>query len=140
MGRSISLLVVCFFVSGCASTGAFGAAQLTSVELSSDNYRLVDVGASGEATAGYLLGASAPQAATVKTIGLVRLSGEEDLYEAALADLWANLEVEHGSPEGRALALTNVRYDSNALNLVVYTRPRVQIRADVIEFVRGSEE
>ena len=56
-------LAVVLLVSGCAQTGMFTAANLTSVELSDSNYRVVATDVAGSAQAGYLLGvrpASAP--------------------------------------------------------------------------------
>ena len=41
------------------------------------------------------------------------------------SDSWTN----------RTLALVNIRFDSDALNLLVYTRPRISVRADVVEFI-----
>jgi hypothetical protein len=57
------------------------------------------------------------------------------LYKEAVENLWANFADEHGSPEGRRLALVNVRYDTDNLNLLVYTKPKVSIRADIVEFI-----
>jgi hypothetical protein len=62
------------------------------------------------------------------------VSGSGQLYGAALEDLWSSFAAEHGSPEGRKLALTNVRSDTDALNLLLYTSSTVTIRADVVEF------
>jgi hypothetical protein len=56
------------------------------------------------------------------------------LYKEALENLWKNFETTNGSVEGRRLALVNVRYDADALNLFVYTQPKIVIRADVVEF------
>jgi hypothetical protein len=62
------------------------------------------------------------------------VSGSGQLYGAALEDLWSSFAAEHGSAEGRTLALTNVRSDTDALNLLLYTSSTVTIRADVVEF------
>lgn len=132
-------LFAAFLASGCVTTGTINTTHLTNVQLTQGNYRLVAVGVSGEATAAYLLGVSAAVGTEMTTFALARIEGEGALYEAALADLWQNFEAEHGAAEGRALALTNLRYDSDALNLGVYTRPRVGVRADVVEFVGPAE-
>lgn len=121
-------------VSGCATSGAFNAANLTNVELSSDNYRIVATDVDGEATAGYLLGASIGTASRVQTAAIARVSGSGALYRDAMADLWRSFASEHGPVEGRNLALVNVRIDTDALNLLLYTRARLGIRADVVEF------
>jgi hypothetical protein len=68
------------------------------------------------------------------TLALARVQGEGALYRQALQNLWANFRAEHGDVEGRDLALVNVRFDGDALNLILYTRPTVSVRADVVEF------
>jgi hypothetical protein len=132
-------LAVALLASGCAQTGMFTAANLTSVELTENNYRLVATDVAGNAQAGYLLGLSFPSAVANATLAVARIEGTGMLYREALADLWANFEAEHGAVQGRKLALVNVRYDSDNLNLLVYARPRLSIRADVVEFVAPGE-
>jgi len=129
------LLIGCTAVlSGCATTGAYDAASITNVELSEGNYEVVATDVRGEASAGYILGLSFAAARQQQTLALARVSGTGELYGTALRDLWANFEDEHGSAEGRQLALTNVRTDTDALNLILYTSPTLSIRADVVEF------
>jgi hypothetical protein len=131
----LAILIIALFTSGCAATGTINATHVTNVQLTESNYRLVAVGISGEASASYILGASAAVGTEMRTVALARVGGADALYEAALSDLWQNFEAQYGPVEGRALALTNVRYDSDALNLIVYTRPQVGVRADVVEFI-----
>lgn len=121
---------------GCATTGSFPSANLTTVELSEANFEVVATDVSGEASAGYLLGISGSfgLSSQTNTLALARVEGDGALYRAALQDLWATFRAEHGEVEGRDLALVNVRFDSDALNLLLYTRPTVSIRADVVEF------
>jgi hypothetical protein len=69
-----------------------------------------------------------------QVIGIARVSGDRNLYQTAMDNLWENFESRHGRAEGRNLALVNLRYDVDALNLFFYTRPRLNIQADVIEF------
>lgn len=88
----------------------------------------------GEASAAYVLGVSGAVGNEMRTLALARVGGERRLYEAAFADLWASFEAAEGPAVGRRLALVNVRYDADALNLVLYTEARVAIRADVVEF------
>ena len=72
----------------------------------------------------------------MQTIALIPLGGDRLRYKVALENLWRNFEQTHGSTKGRSLALVNVRFDADALNvLVFYTRPKISVRADVIEFV-----
>jgi hypothetical protein len=119
---------------GCVTTGSFPAANVTSVELSESNYEIVATDVAGEASAGYLLGISAGTGFQMSTLALARVQGEGTLYRHAIQNLWVNFRAEHGDVEGRDLALVNVRFDGDALNLLLYTRPTVSVRADVVEF------
>ena len=121
-------------LSGCASSGMYMSSSLTNVELSEANYNIVARSVSGEARAGYILGASFGVGMYAQVFGVARVSGEKALYKAAMENLWNNFEADHGRAEGRNLALVNVRYDIDALNLFVYTQPILTIQADVIEF------
>jgi Family of unknown function (DUF6567) len=120
--------------SGCASGGMFTAGNLTDVQLQKGNYKIVARGVSGEASAGYLLGASWSMGMVANTFALARVNGTGMLYKEALDNLWANYQSAHGPAEGKGLALINIHYDSDALNLIVYTSSKVMVRADVIEF------
>jgi hypothetical protein len=130
------LAVVLTTLVGCATTGRFNSTNLTNVELSESNFRIVATNVSGEASAEYLLGFSVAQAGEMQTVGFIPLGGDRLLYKAALENLWHNFEQTHGDINGRSLALANVRFDSDALNvLIFYTRAQISVRADVIEFV-----
>ena len=120
--------------SGCSSAGMFTAGNLTEVQLQKGNYKIVARGVSGEASAAYLLGVSWSMGMMANTLALVRVEGTGMLYKEALDNLWANYQTVHGPAEGKRLALINIHYDSDALNLCVYTRSKVMVRADVIEF------
>ena len=130
---SVCLLIAVMFA-GCASTGMFTASNLTEVQLQKDNFIIVARNVSGEAEAGYLLGSTFSLGMMTNTLAVLRVSGTGMLYKEALEDLWKNYEAVHGPVEGKKLALVNVRYDADALNLFVYTRPKVMVRADVVEF------
>ena len=121
---------------GCVTTGSFPSANVTNVELSEDNFEIVATDVAGEASAGYILGFSVGLglSSQMSTLALARVEGEGALYREAIRDLWANFRAEHGEVEGRNVALINVRFDGDALNLLLYTRPTVSIRADVVEF------
>lgn len=134
--RLLGPLLAGALLSGCATSGLFETVHLTNVQLSNGNFRVVARNVSGEASASYLVGFSGSVGAQTSTFALVRVAGEGLLYKAALEDLWRNFELKHGAVEGRRLALVNVRQDADALNvLFLYTRPKVSIRADVVEFV-----
>lgn len=119
---------------GCSTGGMFAAGNVTDVQLNKGNYKILARGVSGEATAGYLLGLSMPMGMATNTFAVARVGGTGMLYKEALDNLWKNFEAAHGSAEGKKLALINVHYDSDALNLFVYTQPRIVVRADVVEF------
>ena len=130
---SLCVLIAAMFA-GCASTGMFTASNITEVQLQKNNFIIVARNVSGEAEASYLLGSSFSLGMMTNTVAVLRVSGTGMLYKEALEDLWKNYEAVHGSVEGKKLALVNVRYDADALNLFVYTRPKVMVRADVVEF------
>lgn len=127
-----SLLVI--ILSGCSSSGAFLAINQTSVELGEANYTIVETGVHGEAEAGYILGLSYSSGFIANTFALARVSGTDKLYSDALDNLWENYESNHGSIGDKKLALTNVRYDAEILNLLLYTGTKITVRADIVEF------
>lgn len=127
-------LITAILLSGCASSGLFFSMNNTAVELSENNYEIVATNVSGEAEAGYILGFSFSAGAATNTLALARVSGSGMIYMEALENLWKNYEEKHGSVIGKKLALVNVRYDSDALNLILYTKAKISIRADVVEF------
>ena len=123
-------------MAGCATSGLLNSANVTNVELSEGNYELVATNVSGNSSAAYVLGFSWSYRAEPRTVALFRASGDEMLVNAAMEDLWASFEAEHGPAAGRKLALVNVRFDSDAANyLGFYSEQKVTIRADVVEFV-----
>jgi hypothetical protein len=132
--RPVLLLVLAASLTGCVSSGAFLSGTVTDVQLKEANYEIVATDVHGSATAGYLLGVSGGLGPTTSAFAVARVSGDGHLYQAALANLWANVESEYGVVKGNDLALINVRYDVDALNLLVYTQPTLTVRADVIEF------
>lgn len=119
----------------CTTSGLFFSTHLTNVELSDSNYEIVARNIKGEAQAEYILGLSLALRGELQTLALARVGGEEMLYQQAMENLWKNFETQYSQEvEGRKLALVNVRYDSDAINLLLYTRPKISIRADIIEF------
>lgn len=119
---------------GCSSSGMFTSGNVTEVQLQKNNFKIVARNVSGEAQAGYILGGTFSMGMATNTFAVARVSGSGMLYKEALENLWKNFETTNGSVEGKRLALVNVRYDSDALNLFVYTQPKIVIRADVVEF------
>lgn len=128
------IIPLCFAAAGCSTGGMFVAGNLTDVQLQKGNFTILARGVTGEAKAGYLLGISLSYGMTTNTFALARVDGTGMLYKEALDNMWKNFESTHGSAEGKKLALVNVHYDADALNLFFYTEPRVIVRADVVEF------
>jgi len=129
----LSVLVVLFLMS-CSNNGMFVGVNQTNVELSRANYTIVASNLMGQAEAGYLMGFSMSLGSTTQTFALARVSGTGMLYKEALEKLWINFEAQYGKIEGRKLALANVRYDSETLNLLIFSGVKIYVRADVIEF------
>ncbi len=134
--RLFVLSVVLTTLVGCASSGRFNSTNLTNVELSEGNFRVIATNVYGEASTDYLFGFSVAQGGEMQTIGLIPLGDDRLLYKVALENLWRNFEQTHGNIEGRSLALANVRFDSEAVNAFVFTRATISVRADVVEFVK----
>lgn len=137
MKRNLFLLpvILAMIITGCTSTGAFVASNQTNVVLNEANYEIAAAGVTGEANSSYVLGFSYSSFGMVaNTFALVRVSGSGMLYQEALENLWSSFEQEYGNVEGRTLALANVRYDTDIVNLIFYTKVKVSVRADVVEF------
>lgn len=129
----LSLLGALLF-SGCTNTGAFLAANQTIVNLNEDNFSIAATNVTGESQAGYLLGVSYSNGLAAGSLAIARVDGTGMLYAEALENLWQNYESEHGEVENGQLALVNVRYDTDILNLVLYSQIKITVRADVVEF------
>ncbi len=124
-------------VSGCVSSGAFYAANVTSVELGESNFRVIATNVNGQAEAGYVLGFSGSQGGYAVTFALARVEGDGMLYKEAVENLWAQFEAAHGPVENRRLALVNVQFDADASNFLgLYSKSVVSVRADVVEFAQ----
>jgi len=131
----LALLFTTAVLSGCGSTGALNSANITEVQLADNNYEIVATNMKGKASAGYLLGISTGAGnRQIQTFAIARLNGSSSLFGDAVENLWENFRDQYGEVEGRELALVNIRYDTDALNLFVYTKPTVSVRADVVEF------
>jgi len=129
-----TIVISAFYLTGCSTGGSFVALNLTNVELSDKGTEIVARDIEGISEAGYLLGFSFSSGNFANTIALVRVSGTATLYDSAVKDVWKNYEAKHGSVEGKKLALVNIRYDADILNLFIYTQAKLFIHADVVEF------
>jgi hypothetical protein len=112
---------------------------MTDVKLAQDNYNIVARDVEGESSAAYVLGATMSNGMNTSIYAVARVSGTAKLYSDALKKLWKNAEKTLGPIEGKKLALVNVRYDANALNLFLYTSVVITVRADIIEFTGSGE-
>ncbi|NBC27269.1 MAG: hypothetical protein GVY08_10435 [Bacteroidetes bacterium] len=131
---STLLLFVALLFTGCSNSGAFLALNQTVVNLEDDNYTVHASNVSGESSAGYILGLSYSNGPVANSLAIARVNGTGALYAEALRNLWSDYEEEHGSVEGKKVALTNIRYDAEMLNLLIYTQVKVTVRADVVLF------
>lgn len=130
----LAIIAASFITTGCTSSGAFMAANQTIVNLNEGNYTLTATNVAGEAEAGYVLGISYSNGPFANTLAIARVDGTGMLYAEALQNLWNNYEANHGAMGDKKLALTNVRYDTDMLNLILYTKVKVIVRADIVEF------
>lgn len=131
---SILLMLAAFILSGCSNTGAFLSANQTIVNLNEGNYSIAVTNVTGESESAYIFGLSYSTGLAASTFAIARVEGTGMLYSEALENLWANFEATNGTVRDQKLALVNVRYDTDILNLFVYTKVRVTVRADVVEF------
>jgi hypothetical protein len=127
-------LVAALLLGGCTSSGAFLAANQTIVNLEDGNYSIAASNVMGESESAYILGLSYSTGLSASTLAIARVEGTGKLYAEALENLWSNFEMSGEEIEGQKLALTNVRYDSDILNLVLYTKVKVTVRADIVRF------
>ena len=130
----LPLLVVAAILSGCANGGAFMSAHQTSVELGESNYEIVAHSVTGQSTVAYVFGGSFSLGPASRIGGIFKVEGTGEVYNEALNDLWKNYESEHGSAQGESVALANVRFDTETINLFFYTNLVLTVRADVVRF------
>jgi hypothetical protein len=134
-GSVLSLIAAgALLLGGCSSTGLTASSHLTNVQLTNGNYRVVATNISGEGSAEAVLGFSVGVGFGASQVALIPLTKTRMLYGNAMQDLWASFESKHGPVGNRRVALVNLRYDSDALNLLVYTKVNTVITADVVEF------
>lgn len=130
----IFLLLLLTYLSGCSTGGSFMANNVTNVQLSEQNFDFVARNVEGFSRAEYVIGISYSSGFIANTLALVRTGGSAKLYDDAIKNLWDNFRIEYGDTEGRNLLLANIRYDTDILNLLLYTQTDLYIHADIIEF------
>jgi hypothetical protein len=128
------LLAFIITTSGCFTSGAMVSTNSTMVQLSQPNFKVIATNVTGQAKADYLFGASIGIGMYAQTYALIPLQKDRALYKKAIEELWKKFESTYGKSEGRRLALVNLRYDTEALNVFFYTSPRLTVIADVVEF------
>jgi hypothetical protein len=128
------LLVLIAYLSGCSTGGSFLAHNTTNLELSKQNFEFVARNVEGFSRAEYVIGISYSTGSIANTLAFVRTGGSAKLYDDAIINLWDNFRKDYGDTEGRNLLLANVRYDTDILNLLLYTQTDLYIHADIIEF------
>jgi hypothetical protein len=119
---------------GCTNSGAFLAVNQTIVNLNEGNYSVSATNITGESEAAYIFGLSYSTGLMASTVAIARVEGTGRLYAEALENLWENYESAHGTVSNKKVALANVRYDADILNLFFYTKVVVTVRADIVEF------
>ncbi|REL37752.1 hypothetical protein DYD21_08195 [Rhodohalobacter sp. SW132] len=131
---NIIVLFAAVMLTGCSNSGAFLSANQTIVNLNEGNYSIAATNVTGESESAYVFGLSYSTGFTATSFALARVAGSGQMYADALENLWLNYESENGSAANQRLALANVRYDTDILNLIVYSKVRLTVRADIIEF------
>lgn len=101
---------------GCASSGTLPYGTGTNVDLSRKNYKVVKSNAIGESSGFALLG----------IIPIV-----SPTYPVAMSNLYKNANISEGS----ATALANVSQERSSVYLILFSIPKLTVRADVIEFL-----
>lgn len=116
---AVALSAVCLVLivgsSGCTSSGKYSATSETRVDLTKANYRVVKANAVGSSS-GFKLFMVIPIVPTRYTTAMGRLQEQA------------------GVTEGTAQAVVNVAQEQSSLYLLLFSIPKLTIRADIIEF------
>lgn len=128
------LLAAGLLLSACGHSGAFIASNSTQVQLQEGNYHIIAKNVTGSAESAYVLGISTSWGITTSSFGLIPLSGSKTLYKDAREELWTVFEEKYTPVENGKLALVNIQYDAATTNYLLYTKAKITITADVIEF------
>jgi hypothetical protein len=130
----ILVAIAMLLFAGCTTGGSFSTQNVTNVELSEPNFTVVAANVEGSSQAAYVFGFSFYNGVAANSFAVARIDGEDKLYDAAIQQIWAKYEAKHGPREGKKLAMTNIRTDSDNLNLLVYTEAKLFATADIVEF------
>lgn len=113
---SAFLLALLMISTGCSRVGTFPHSSGTEVDLTKKNFRVVKANAVGSSS-GFAL------------LGIIPFA--QPSYTSAMSDLYDDAGIE----EGTAQALVNVTQERSSLYLILFSIPRLTVRADIIEFV-----
>lgn len=92
-----------------------GVLHSTQVQLVGNNYRVLQTNVVAK-SGGF------------KLLGFITIRSPS--YVKAVSRLYAKAQVEEGSPQ----AFANVVYETGGMNLILFSLPKVRIRADLVEF------
>ena len=106
--------------SACSRVGSFPHSSGTDVDLSKKNFRVVKANAVGSSLGFYFL-------------GIIPISPPS--YTNAMTDLYD----EAGVMEGTAQAIVNVTQERSTLYLILFSIPKLTVRADIVEFVEEPQ-
>jgi hypothetical protein len=98
-----------------------GVLHSTHVTLTGSNYRIVQTNITARSRG-------------FKLLGFITIKSPS--YVQAMSRLYAQAHVEEGAPQ----ALANVVYETGGLNLILFSLPKIRIRADLIEFADYAED
>lgn len=130
----LSTFAFLILMNSCASTGLTASSHVTNVQLTNPNFKVIATNVTGEASSKAILGVSYGLGIATTQLALIPITDERMLYKLAMKKLWENFEATNGGVKNRKLALVNVRYDSESLNLFFYTKVTTAVVADVVEF------
>jgi hypothetical protein len=115
-----ALLVLLLAFGGCSGKGVFRVSSGTQVDLSRKNYRVVKSNAVGSSSG-------------FKLLGIIPFASPS--YTSAMSDLYKDAKVQDGS----ANALVNVTQEESGIYLILFSIPKLTVRADIIEFTDEAE-
>jgi len=98
-----------------------GVLHSTQVQLVGNNYRVLQTNI-------------VVKSGGFKLLGFITIKSPS--YVKAMSRLYAKAQVEEGQPQ----AFANVVYETGGMNLIVFSLPKIRIRADLVEFTGFPEE
>lgn len=113
-------LIASLCLAGCASSGDYRAASATAVNLTGNNYRIIQSNVSGESSG-------------FKLLGLIPFVSPK--YAVAKANIYKAV---HEPLTGRSVALANQTEDRSTIYVILFSLPKLTLTADVIEFTTNA--